>query len=93
MALISRYCVVFVTNRCILDFVEVSVTVRGVLVFLVGVVVTGNTGDVPRHVLGYLVSLTRPWRSTLHLICHPKSVKIIRIPLIYIDFHRFLLIP
>ena len=43
-------------------FAEVSVTVRGALVSLVGVVVTGNTGDVPRHdfELGYRVSLTRP---------------------------------
>ena len=43
-----------------LRFAEVSVTVRETLVSLVSVVVTGNTGGVPRHVLGYRVSLTRP---------------------------------
>ena len=43
-----------------LSFADVSVNVRGALVSLVGAVVTGNTGGVPRHVLEYRVSLTRP---------------------------------
>ena len=42
-----------------LRFTDVSVTVRGALVSLMGVVLTGNTGGVPRHVLGYQASLTR----------------------------------
>ena len=73
-------------------FAEVSVTVRGALVSLVGVVVTGNTGDLPRLVLGYRVSLTRPRSSTLHLERHPKSVKINGISLIFMDFHWFTMI-
>ena len=46
-----------------LRFAEVRVTVRGALDSLAGVVVMGNTGDVPRHVLGHRVSLTRPRRE------------------------------
>ena len=42
-----------------LRFADVSVTVGGALVSLVGVVVTGNTGGVPRHILEYQASLTR----------------------------------
>ena len=40
-------------------FADVSVTVRESPASLVCVVVTGNTGGVPRHILGYQASLTR----------------------------------
>ena len=68
------------------------VTVRGALGSLAGVVVTGNTGDVPGLVLGYGVSPTRPRSSTLQLERHPKSVKINGLSLISIDFRWFTMI-
>ena len=41
------------------EFTDVIVTVRGPSVSLAGVVVTGNTESVPKHVLGYQSPLMR----------------------------------